>query len=114
MDLLPQEGDLLSGGTERFSAWPAYLTGEIHVTLGGTALSSDQYQVYYYTGEIPAAGSGFFDAVKEAQDRCPQGWTEQRPGNTTAVKAFIVAVKKDQILKTSESLVVEYQDTGNR
>ena len=112
MDLLPQEGDLVSGGTERYSVWPAYLTGDITVTLGGETLTPDQYKVYYYTGGIPAANSQdysrFFGAVQEAQAGCPEGWTETRPADT-AIKAFIVAVDEEQILETTESLVVEYQ-----
>ena len=112
MDLLPQEGDLVSGGTERYSVWPAYLTGDITVTLGENTLTSNQYKIYYYTGEIPAANSqdysSFFGAVQEAQDGCPEGWIETRPADT-AIKAFIVAVDEEQILKTTESLVVEYQ-----
>ena len=112
MDLLPQEGDLVSGGTERYSVWPAYLTGYIKVTLGENTLTPDQYKIYYYTGEIPAANSPnysrFFGAVQGAQDGCPDGWTETRPADT-AIKAFIVAVNEAQILETTESLVVEYQ-----
>ena len=112
MDLLPQEGDLVSGGTERYSVWPAYLTGDITVTLGGETLTPDQYKIYYYTGKIPAANSqdysSFFGAVQEAQAGCPDGWTETRPADT-AIKAFIVAVDEEQILETTESLVVEYQ-----
>ena len=112
MDLLPQEGDLVSGGTERYSVWPAYLTDDITVTLGENTLTPDQYKIYYYIGEIPAANSpdysSFFGAVQEAQDDCPEGWTETRPADT-AIKAFIVAVNEKQILETTESLVVEYQ-----
>lgn len=115
MDLLPQEGDLVSGGTERYSVWPAYLTGGITVTLGGETLTSDQYRIYYYTGEIPPANSSdpnvysnFFGAVKKAQGACPEGWTDTRPTDTE-IKAFIVAVNEEQILETTESLVVEYQ-----
>ena len=112
MDLLPQEGDLVSGGTERYSVWPAYLKGDITVTLGGETLTPDQYKIYYYIGKIPAANSqdysSFFGAVQEAQAGCPDGWTETRPADT-AIKAFIVAVDEEQILETTESLVVEYQ-----
>ena len=118
MDLLPQEGDLVSGGTGRYSVWPAYLTGNIQVMLGDRTLTQGQYKVYYYTGDIPTGVSQpgeeetdidkFFQAVKEAQTGCPAGWTEARPADT-AIKAFIVAVDKTQILEATESLVVEYQ-----
>lgn len=112
MDLLPQEGDLVSGGTGRYSAWPAYLTGGISVALGKETLGEGDYAIYYYTGEIPSPDSGdcssFFGAVQEAQEKCPEGWVSERPADDTKIRAFIVAVAEGKVLETGESLVVQY------
>lgn len=105
MDMLPQDGDFLMGGDERYSQWSLYLEGEPTVTRSnGQPISRDSYEVYYYTGALSALN---YDAAKEAQTKKPSGdWTEQYSRDN--VKAFIIALDNTVSLASGESLVVTY------
>lgn len=124
VDLLPRVGDTVSGGTGRYSAW-GLVFGVIEnlyvVELAiddstqQTAVSEDDYKVYYYTGT--GSDEEIYDAaatLKFNTTPLPDDWktsiTDAEKGD---VKAFIVAVDPSVELDSAESLLIDYTATVN-
>ena len=102
MDVLPREGDLAGkSGASRESQWPLYFEGITSVTAGGKTVNG--YEVYYYTGSVDKST---FQAVRDAQDGVPSGWTKSMP-DKKEITAFIINLK-DTSLAPNENLVVQY------
>ena len=116
VDVLPAEGDRVSGGTERHSQWPLSFDGNINVyklNADGTTDQITGYKLYYYTGNLEAGNSGayadVYEAVENAHAGCPAGWMVDIPENKSDIKAFIIVLNDDVYLGSNESLFVEYR-----
>lgn len=108
MDVIPRVGDMEdSTGASRGSQWPLYFDSITSVTVGGTAVTD--YDVYYYVveNEDSIVSASAFDAVKNAQDGCPQGWTTDKPSDPAQIGAFIINLK-DASLAPGENVIVQY------
>ena len=108
MDAMPRVGDVTgTAGASRESQWPLYFAGEasLSVTVGGTELSSDKYDVYYYTEKVEA---GTYNAVKTL-DGCPAGWSPDAPADLKTVTAIIVDVDPSVYLAPNATMTVEYK-----
>ena len=109
LDLLPQKGDFMSGGTSRESAWNLELEEISSVLVEGRPVD---YKIYYYTGAVTETTySGIYEAVKTASyTNIPKGWTDVKPGKSD-IKAFIIAVNPDTVLEKNDQLTIEYTAT---
>ena len=108
MDAMPRVGDVTgTAGAGRGSQWPLYLAGEntLSVTVGGTPVSSDKYDVYYYTETVNA---DTYKAVENIQNGCPAGWSSAAPADLETVTAIIVDVDPSVYLAPNATMTVEY------
>ena len=124
LDVLPFEGDKVSTGAERHSAWDMNFDSIISVqkaTSGGNSGSSQisyseisNYKLYCYTQEINSSNInnvyGQAASLKYDTVSLPDGWVE---GERTDATAIAVAIEKDGAiaLAPGDSYIVQFRMT---